>query len=119
MEFDEIALVDKEVLHPWAGQQYPYPCERHDEHQVTIIDWFVRWVKQPEQDTYGMDDMIEVEPGFLLSILRAVASDYGPDDFVIVTYGDENAPEAWDGDRLRLIPQAWLAHAREMQSSMN
>lgn len=117
MEFDEIALVDKEALHPWAGQQYPYPCERHDEHQVTIIDWFVRWVKQPEQD--AMDDEIEVQAGFLLSILRAVASDYGPDDFVIVTYGDENAPEQWDGDRLRLIPQAWLARARADLSSMN
>jgi hypothetical protein len=115
MEFDEINLVDKEALHPWAGQQYPYPCEKHDEHQVTIIDWFRRWA---EGQTTA-DDFIEIEAGFMLSILRAVQSDYGPDDFVIVTYGDENAPDAWDGDRLRLIPQPWLARARERLGSLN
>ena len=101
MEFENIELISQEDEHPWAGESIQYPCNTHGTHPVVIKDWLVRWVGEQSDD-------VQIDEGFMGSILKYFLGGAELDDMVVVEYD----PIHHD-DHLRLASQRMLADLRQ------
>jgi hypothetical protein len=101
MQFKKIELGSIEDEHPWAGETMDYPCNKHESHPITIVDWLPRWADHQDDDTVIVDE------GFVGSILRYFTAGFALDDMVVIEYDPEHHE-----DHMRLASQKVLAGIR-------